>query len=149
MNLNGLKQAAAKAQQAFRIAELKVADLQRTFKAAKAKTEQARLEHKRVRKAAKQAKKLTLAAEDQARERRRICEKAQKRLAKSLKKLAKVKGGGAKKTPKAVAAPLKPASARQAAKTKLPPIPRKTPVVSQSPPTAPGAVTGPPASPTV
>ena len=97
MKLNDLKKAAAKARQDLQVAERKVAELQRNAKAAKAKAEQARLEHKRVRKAAKQAKKLALAAEEQARERYRVWEKAQKRLAKALKKLAKAKGGGTKK----------------------------------------------------
>ena len=92
MKLNDLKKAATRFQEKLRIAERKAADLQRKAKAAKAGSEQTRLEHKRARKAAKQSKKLASAAEDQAREQRRVLEKARKRLAKALKKLAQRKG---------------------------------------------------------
>jgi hypothetical protein len=129
MKLNELKKAAAKAQQDLQLAEHKAAELQRSAKAAKAKTDQARIEHKRVRKAAKQAKKLVLAAEEQAREQHRAWEKAHRRLSKALKKLAKTKAVGAK-------------MATEAAAKKLPPNTRKTqkpPVAGQSPPAGLGA----------
>ena len=122
MKLNDLKQAAAVARQDHEIAEGKAAELQVSAKADKAKAEQARLEYKRVRKAAKQAKKLALAAEEQARKCCRAWEKAQKGLAKALKKLAKAKGEGKKKP--ALAAPVpgpdaapKPVAEKQAAST--------------------------------
>src|ERR1035441_6620676 len=91
MKLNDLKQAAAKAQQDLQLTERKVADLQRTAKAAKARSEHTRLEHKRARKAAKQAKKLASAAEEQAREQRRVLKKVHRRLAKALKKVGQGK----------------------------------------------------------
>ena len=141
MKLNDLKKAAARAQQELQLAESKVADLQRTVKAAKANTEQVRLQFKGMRKAAKQAKKLVLAAEEQARERCRVWEKAQKRLAKALKKLVKAKGGGTKKPALAAAAPGKAAPPKPAAKkpSPIPPKTQKPAVASQSPPAAPGA----------
>ena len=139
MKLNDLEKAAAKAQQDFQLAERKAAELQRSAKAAKAKTEQARIEHKRIRKAAKQAKKLALAAEEQAREQRRAWEKAQKRLSKALKKLAKTKLIGAKKGAELVAKKLLP-NARK---------PQKPAVAGQSPPATPGAQRPTPLSPTV
>ena len=48
MKLNDLQKAAAKAQQELQLAERKVAELQRAAKAAKAKTEQVRLQFKGV-----------------------------------------------------------------------------------------------------
>ena len=151
MKLSNLKKAVSKARQDLQLAERKAAELRRSAKAARARAEQVRLEHRRLRKAAKQAKKLALAAEDQACERRRIWEKAEKRLAKALKKLAKAKGGGANKTVKAAARPRKPASPKPAVK-KTPSITPKTQkpaVLGQAPPASPGAAKTNPASPTV
>ena len=139
MKLKDLKKAVAKAQHDLQLAELKAVELQRSAKAAKAKTEQARLQHKRVRKAAKQARKLAQAAEEQAREQRRAWEKAQKRLSKALKKLAKTKAVGAKKAAKPAAKKVPPDS----------PKTQKLAVASQSGPTAPGAEKPTPAGPAV
>ena len=91
MKLNDLKKAAASAQEELQLAERAAAALQRRTKADKARSEQTRLEHKRARKSAKLSKKLALKAEEQVREQRRILEKAQKRLAKALKKVGKGK----------------------------------------------------------
>jgi hypothetical protein len=82
---------------------------------------------------------LAVATEEQARERRRAWEKAQKRVSKALKKLAKTKAVGAKK-------------AAQPPAKKLPPNTRKTQksaVANQSPPSAPGAGKATSAGPTV
>jgi hypothetical protein len=122
MKLNDLKKAAAKAQQDLQLAERKAGDLQRKAKAAKAKSEQTRLEHKGARKSAKQAKKLALAAEDQAREQRWVLEKVQKRLAKTLKKL-----GQGKAKQKAKPARRRPRSGRE---PNIPPL-RQRPRIPQ------------------
>jgi hypothetical protein len=107
MKLNDLQKAGAKAHRALQIAKAKAAELQRKAKTAKAIAEQARLEHKHARKAAKQTKRLALAAEEDARGQFRVWEKAQKRLAKALKKLAKAKTGKAKRSASTAAAPRK------------------------------------------
>ena len=105
MKLNDLKKAGAKAYRELQLAERKAEELQRKAMAAKALAEQARLKHKRARKAAKQAKHLALAAEEQVRDQLRAWEKAQKRLGKALKKAAKSKTGKAKRPALATSAP--------------------------------------------
>ena len=139
MKLDDLKKAAAKAQQDLQLAEGNAAELQRRAKAVKAKTEQARLQHKRFRKEAKQAKKLALAADEQAREQRRAWEKAQKRVSKALKKLAKTKAVGAKKAAKPAAKKLPPNTGKT----------QKPAAASQSAPIVPGAERPTPAGPAV
>jgi hypothetical protein len=89
MKLSDLKRVAVKAQQELQLAEQKSAELLRSFKLAKAKTDQARVDYKRLRKLGKQAKKLAGTAEEQLCKQRRTCKKAQQRLAKAEKKLAK------------------------------------------------------------
>jgi hypothetical protein len=113
MKLNDLKKAATKAQQDLQVSEQRAAELLRGFKAAKAKTEQARLDYRRLRKAGKLAKKLALEAEEKMCGQRRVWEKAQKRLAKAEKKLAKAQKG---KSTKAA----RPAPRPQPAKTSPP-----------------------------
>jgi len=144
MKLNDLKQAVAKAQQDLQTVEGKAADLRRKAKAAKANTEQTRLEYKCARKAAKQAKKLASAAEDQSREQCQVLEKAQKRLAKALKKLdqGKAKQKGKPARPAVAARP--PAPSKQTATTQSAITPKP-----QNPSAAAGGVPAPPAIPTV
>jgi len=151
MKLNDLKKAAAKAQQDLHLAARKAADLRQKAQAAKARSEQTRLEHKRARKAAKQAKKSAAAAEEQARDYCRVFEKAQKRLAKAVKKLGqgKTKQKGKPARLPAVArasAPAKPAPKKQAA---MVPKPHKTAAGSRPPSAAAGSATSPPVIPTV
>ena len=105
MKLNDLKKAVAKARQDRQLAERQAVALRHTAKAAKAKAEQARLEQKLLRKVAKEAKKLALDAEGRACDRCQALEKAQKRLAKALKKSA----------PQNSKQKIKPASARPSA----------------------------------
>ena len=124
MKLDDLKKTGAKAHQELRLAERKAQELQSKFTAAKALAEQARLKHKHSRKAAKQAKRLALAAEEHVRDKLRASEKAQKRLAKATKKAAKAKTGKAKRSAPAVAAP------RKAAR----PLRRKLALASQASP---------------
>ena len=125
MKLHDLKKAAAQAQQDFHLAERKAGELQGKAKAAKAKSEQTRLDHKRARKAAKQAKKLASAAEEQAREHARVLGKVQKLLSKALKKVGQGKGKQLSKPARS------PAVARRVAPTKRKQI--KLPVVASSP----------------
>ena len=154
MKLNDLKKAAAKAQEGLRLAETEAAELQRNAKTTKAIAEQARLEYKRVRKAAKQAKRLALAADEDTREQRRVWEKAQKRLAKATKKLAKAKGRAPKqlaKAAKAAETPLKPGSSTMMAREQIPAAPKvpAATVGNQSPSVTPREGTTNPTSPTV
>jgi hypothetical protein len=134
MKLNDLKKAAAKARQDLQFAERKAGDLQRKAKAAKAKSEQTRLEHKRARKSAKQAKKQT-----------RVLEKVQKRLAKALKKVGQGKG-------KQKSKPARPPAPPKQVPKKHPAIAPKTQMTAAGRP-APSAaavsVTPPPVVPTV
>lgn len=151
MKLNDLQKAAAKAQQDLQLAERKVTELLRNAKSAKAKSEQARLQYKHVRKVAKQAKKLALAAEEEARERSRVWEKTQKRLAKALKKQAKAKGKATKK-PASTAARAGKGRPREPVAKQPPPISPKTQkpaVASQASWVSPGVAAPPPASATV
>ena len=122
MKLDDLKKAEAKAQQGLQLAEAKAAELQRKAKAAKAMAEQARVKHKQTRKAAKQAKRLALAAEEYAGDQLRVWEKAQKCLAKALKKAAKAKAGQSKR-------PAPTSAARRNAKPAKPAA-QKPPVVT-------------------
>ena len=91
MKLQILQEAVAGAQQEFQDAETKAVAARLSAKAAKAAAEKSRVEHKRARKAAKQARKIALKAENKAEELAAILAKAQKRLAKALKKMGPVK----------------------------------------------------------
>ena len=151
MKLNDLKKAAARTHQDLQLAERKAADFQRKANAAKAKTEQTRLEFKRARKSAKQLRKLASAAEDQACEQRRVLEKAQKRLAKALKKLRQGKGKQKNKLarrpavarPSAPSKPVPPKQSAAAPKTQKPTDGRHSPLAAA------GGASAPPIIPTV
>jgi len=142
MKLNDLKKAGAKAQQDLRLAEAKTAELKRKAKAAKAMAAQVWLEYKRVRKAAKQAKRLASEAEEQVRDQLRACEKTQKRLVKAIKKLGKAKSGASKKGTKAAKTAVAPPNlgSPKLAASKHPPVDSRQ--------AAPAAEAGNPASPT-
>ena len=135
MKLDDLKKAGAKAHQELRLAERKAQELQRKFTAAKALAEQARLKHKHSRKAAKQAKRLALAAEEHVRDNLRAWEKAQKRLAKATKKAAKAKAGNTKRSAPAAAAPRK--AARPPRRQTAPSAPRNPSPAGETTPAAP------------
>jgi hypothetical protein len=149
MKLNDLRNAAAKADQELHIAKRRAKDLQAKAKAGKAALQQARLNHKRARKAAKQTKSLALAAKEQARDRLRIWEKAQKRLAKALKKLAKAHD--AKKPSQTPAGPRKASGPGSKGKrqARSPRAPEKRPLAGQATPVGPGPGAASPPSPAV
>lgn len=92
MTIDRLKKAAAKAHDGFQRAEARAEELQRKAQTAKARAEQARQKRKQARRSAKQARRLALAAEERVCKRLRIWEKAQKRLAKAMKKATKTVG---------------------------------------------------------
>jgi predicted nucleic acid-binding Zn-ribbon protein len=118
MKLKDFRSAVIQAQCELEAAELGMLDARQKVKTAKAKTQQAKLEHKRTRKAAKEAKRLALEAEDRVRERGRMLAKAEKRLAKALKKAEPVQPAARKPLIRLAVAPKRP-SARKAAASSL------------------------------
>jgi hypothetical protein len=151
MKLNDLKKAAARAQQDLQTAERKAVDLQRKAKAAKARSEQVRLEQKRARKSAKQAKKLAAAAEDQALAQALVLKKVQKRLAKALKKLGqkkKARQNGKLARPVPAARPTTPTNPAMNKRLAITAKNQTHVTGSQSPSAPPGSSASPPIIPT-
>lgn len=120
--INNLQKAVASAQQEFRAAEHKAIAARLGVRAAKAAAEKIRLEHKRARKVAKKTKKQAQQSESLAHELAGVLAKAQKRLAKALKKrgaVIAVRKPKAKVAAKPVGGP-KPAPARKTSSSPLP-----------------------------
>jgi hypothetical protein len=118
MKLKDFRSAVIQAQCELEAAELGMLDARQKVKTAKAKTQQAKLEYKRTRKGAKEAKRLALEAEDRVRERGRMLAKAEKRLAKALKKAEPVQPAAGKPPIRPAVTP-KHASARKAVASPL------------------------------
>ena len=104
MKLSDLKNAVAKAQQELELVKRKAVELQLRAKTTRARADHAWLVQERARKAAKQAKKLAVAAEDQACEQCSLLTKAQKRLAKAMKKVGRAEAASKKKSDQPAAA---------------------------------------------
>jgi hypothetical protein len=124
MKLLQLQKVAAKARHDLRIAERRAADLRLAVKAAKAVAEKSRLDHKRARKAGKQAKKLAIEAESQAQEQCRVLAKALKRLAKASRKMGSAKAARKRTKPRLAAVARKHSTSKSN---------RSRPVVIQKP----------------
>jgi hypothetical protein len=134
MKLKDFRSAVIQAQCELEAAQLMMLDARQKLKATKAKAQQAKLEHKRTRKAAKEAKRLALEVEDRVRERALLLAKAEKRLAKAIKKSEPAQPAAGKRPIRLAVAPKHGSAGKAAASPLAPNNPQPRPAETQKAP---------------